>query len=171
MKTNDQGMIITRDPDFLLRIAVPEDAELIYDYAHRLASFQHMDHIYTTTPEDARRLIAAGEGEVVFGYYKGQVVGFMYFMEKSSIFIGQNGLFIDMLFIDETMRGKGLGKIFLAFLAQLARERGCRRLEWCCMDWNQPAIDFYASQGANRVEEMHTYRLSADLVEKLADSF
>ena len=172
MKKNEQGMYITRDPDFLLLMATPDDAALIREYAYRLAAFQHMeDHAFFATEEDARELIAKNQGEVVFGYYKGEVVGFLYFTEKSSIFLGKIGLFIDMLYIDEGMRGKGLGTILLAFLSKLGEERGCERIEWCCMDWNEPAIKFYGKQGAYCVEEMHTYRFTPETMHEVADKF
>ncbi len=171
METNQQRMIITRNQDFLLRFATADDAALIVEYARKLGEFQHMLHAVTASEEDAAHLIAEKKGEVVFGYYQGKIVGFMYFTEKSSIFLGQNGLFIDMLFIDEEMRGKGFGKIFISFLAQLAVERQCQRLEWCCMDWNTPAIDFYNKLGAYRVEEMHTFRFTPENVKKVASMF
>ena len=85
METNQQRMIITRNQDFLLRFATADDAALIVEYARKLGEFQHMLHAVTASEEDAAHLIAEKKGEVVFGYYQGKIVGFMYFTEKSSI--------------------------------------------------------------------------------------
>ncbi|MFT5259192.1 MAG: GNAT superfamily N-acetyltransferase [Saprospiraceae bacterium] len=116
----------------------------------------------TTTPERIERLLESKQGEAVFGLYDGATVGFAYFHEKSSAFIGRSGLYIDAFLVDDSMRGKGLGNIMMQFLSKHALERGCEMLEWGCLDWNTPAIDFYQKLGSYCLDTMLIYRLSPD---------
>jgi len=172
MKTNEQGFIITRDPDFLLRFATVDDAQLVYEYGGKLASYLGLADIYRATPEKAERLLADKKGEAVFGYYKGELVAFSFFTEKASIFIGENGIYVDMAFIDDSMRGKGLGTILFSFLCRLAEERGCRRLEWSCLDSNTAALGFYAKMGAVQATGgQHVYRFTPDIIIKHSEEF
>ncbi|MFZ3023428.1 GNAT family N-acetyltransferase [Pseudomonas sp.] len=162
-------IIHTQDPNFFLRTATPEDAALVVSFMLKLGTFQKMADKITATPERIARLLAAQQGEAVFGVYAGETVGFAYFHQKSSAFTGRSGLYIDGFFIDDSMRGKGLGNVMMQFLSKHALERGCELLEWGCLDWNTPAIEFYKKLGAYCVDAMHIYRLSpADLAANAA---
>ena len=164
-------LINTQDPNFSLRIAIPDDAALIVSFMKKLGAFQKMEDEIIATPERIERLLKSGQGEVVFGIYNGEVVSFAYFHEKSSAFTGRSGLYIDGFLVDESMRGRGLGKILMCFLSKLAIERGCEMLEWGCLDWNTPAIDFYGKLGAYCIDTMRVYRLSPDDLIAHADQF
>ncbi|MBL4765981.1 MAG: GNAT family N-acetyltransferase [Colwellia sp.] len=164
-------IIHTKNSKFSLRMANPEDAERVVSFMKRLGDFQKMSDDITATPERIERLLLSKQGEAVFGIYDGKMVGFAYFHEKSSAFTGRSGLFVDGFFIDESMRGKGLGNIMMQFLSKTALDRGCEMLEWGCLDWNISAIEFYNKLGAYCIDTMHIYRLSPDDLKVTAAQF
>jgi GNAT superfamily N-acetyltransferase len=163
--------IATKDPGFSLRFATPDDAGLLLDFMRQLGSYQKMLDKIIATEEGLRQLLSQGKGEAIFGDYDGKPVGFVYFCQTSSAFIGQTGLYIDGFLVDESVRFKGLGKIMMAFMSKLALERGCQRLEWGCLDWNTPTIDFYKKLGAYSVDIMTIYRFAPDQLKANAASF
>jgi len=164
-------LIKTKDPRFVLRFATPEDAGLVVEYMRKLGTYQKMLDKITATEEGIHRILSEKKGEAVFGDYDGETVAFAYFCNNSSAFNGQTGIYIDGFYIDETMRTKGLGKIMMAFMSKLAVDRGCKRLEWGCLDWNEPAIKFYKNMGAYGVDTMTIYRLAPDTLQQTADQF
>jgi GNAT superfamily N-acetyltransferase len=164
-------LIKTKNPKFSLSVATPDDAGLVLSFMQMLGAYQKMADKIVATESGLRRLITTGKGEAVFGRYNGETVAFAYFCQTSSAFIGQTSLYIDGFFVDESMRFKGLGKIMMAYLSKLAVERGCKRLEWACLDWNQPTIDFYKGLGAYSVDGMTIYRLSPHVLEANAALF
>jgi len=95
-------------------------------------------------------------------------VGFALYFHNFSTFLGRGGIYLEDLFVLPEHRGKGYGKAILTHLAQIARERGCGRLEWACLDWNQPSIDFYRSLGATPMDEWTVYRVSGNGLQQLA---
>lgn len=155
-------LIDTPNPKFNLRMATPEDAALVVSFMKKLGDYQKMADAITATPERIKHLLTSGLGEAVFGIYEGEIVGFAYFHAKSSAFSGRSGLYIDAFLIDDTMRGKGLGKIIMQFLSSHAIERGGEMLEWGCLDWNSPAIEFYQKLGSYCLDDMRIYRLAPD---------
>lgn len=163
--------IATKVPHFHLRIGTPSDAALVVHFMKKLGNYQNMAESITATPERIERLLRSAQGEVIFGIYDGETVGFAYFHEKSSAFTGRSGLFIDAFLIDDAKRGKGLGNIMMQFLSQTAIERGCEMLEWGCLDWNTSAIEFYQKIGAYCVDTMRIYRLSPDDLKATAKIF
>lgn len=163
--------IQTKDPKFTIRFATPDDAGLVVEYMRKLGTYQKMRDSITATEEDMRKILSEKKGEAIFGEYDGETVAFAYFYNFSSAFVGQTGIYIDGFYIDEPMRRKGLGKIMMAFLSKLAVERGCGRLEWGCLDWNQPAIDFYRKLGAYSVDIMTIYRFTPETLKEVADQF
>ena len=169
MKTDANGMIATKDPDFLLRFATPEDTPIVREYARRLAEFEDMPLL--ATEDDVRTLLEKKQGEALIGYYRGEVVSFLYFTEKSSIMQGKNGMFVDMLYIDDSMRGKGLGQIYLSFISLIAKERGYSRIEWHCLKDNYPAINLYHKLHATQIENIHIFRFNKDTIAEMADIF
>ena len=108
------------------------------------------------------------KAEVIFPMVDGREIGFALFFHNFSTFLGRAGLYLEDLFILPEYRGKGYGKATLRRLAQIALERGCGRLEWSCLDWNQPSIDFYLSLGAKRMDEWTVYRLTGETLENMA---
>ena len=164
-------VIKTKDPRFTLRFAALEDAGLVVEYMRRLGAYQKMLDKITATEEGVKKILSEGKGEAVFGDYDGETVAFAYFYGNSSAFIGQTGIYIDGFYVDEKMRFQGLGKIMMAFLSKLAVERGCKRLEWGCLDWNEPSLRFYKNLGAAGVDIMTIYRFSPEKLQETAALF
>ena len=108
------------------------------------------------------------KAEVLFVCEDGREVGFALFFHNFSTFLGRAGIYLEDLFILPEYRGKGYGKALLKKLAQITVERGCGRLEWACLDWNQPSIDFYRSLSAVPMDEWTTYRLTGDTLLEMA---
>lgn len=109
------------------------------------------------------------KAEVIFALEEGVAVGFALFFHNFSTFLGRAGIYLEDLYVKPEYRGKGYGKGLLKKLAQITVERGCGRLEWCCLDWNTPSIDFYLSLGAKPMEDWTSYRLTGDTLKSLAE--
>ena len=163
--------IATRNPRFSLRFATPDDAGLVLDFMKKLGTYQKMADKIIATEAGLRSLLQQQRGEAVLGLYDGEPVAFVYFCQTSSAFIGQSGLYIDGFLVDERLRFKGLGRILMAFMSRLALERGCQRLEWGCLDWNEPTIRFYKGLGAYGVDNMTIYRFAPEQLQANAALF
>jgi GNAT superfamily N-acetyltransferase len=109
------------------------------------------------------------KAEALFAVADGKEVGFALFFYNFSTFIGRAGIFLEDLFVLPEYRGRGYGKSILKELARIAVERGCGRMEWACLDWNKPSIEFYKSLGAEPLQEWTMYRLSGETMRKLAE--
>ena len=107
------------------------------------------------------------KAEVIFAQEDGKEVGFALFFHNFSTFLGRAGIYLEDLYVKEEYRGKGYGKGLLLEVARIAKERGCGRLEWTCLDWNKPSIDFYLSMGAVPMDEWTIYRLTAEKIDEL----
>ncbi len=152
------------------RDATPEDAGLILSFIQALADYEKMSDLVQADEALLREWIFEKQkAEVFFAVTEGKEVGFALFFHNFSTFLGKAGIYLEDLFVLPEYRGRGVGKAILRRLAQLTRERGCGRLEWACLDWNQPSIDFYLSLGAQPMSDWTTYRLSGDAMEKLAE--
>lgn len=163
--------IKTSNPDFQIRHASSDDAELVVQYMKKLGAYQKMADKITATAPQIRRLLEENLGEAVFGLYKEEIAGFAYYCQKSSAFTGRSGLYIDGFLIDAEVRHQGLGKIVMGYLCKLALERNCQMLEWGVLDWNTPTIDFYRSLGAYSVDEMTIFRFTPDDLRSNARAF
>ena len=147
------------EPGF--RTAVREDTPLILSFIRALAEYERMSDQVTATAELLeQQLFDRHAAEVLFVLEDGREVGFALFFSNFSTFLGRSGLYLEDLYIQPEYRGKGYGKALLRQLASVACERGCGRMEWACLDWNQPSIDFYRSLGAVPMEEWTTFRLT-----------
>lgn len=150
------------------RMAQPKDTALILHFIRELAVYEKMeDQVIATEELLTEWLFEKQKAEVVIGEAKGKPVGFALFFYNFSTFLGRAGIYLEDLFVEPSERGKGYGKALLTHLAQLAVERGCGRLEWSCLDWNQPSIDFYLSMGAERMDDWTTYRLTGEKLDKM----
>ena len=109
------------------------------------------------------------KAEVIFAVENGKEVGFALFFHNFSTFLGRAGIYLEDLFVVPEYRGKGYGKALLSELARITLERGCGRLEWCCLDWNKPSIDFYLSLGAKPLSDWTTYRLTGETLKAMAE--
>ena len=149
------------------RQAVPGDEALILDFIRRLAEYEHMsDDVVATEALLSEWIFEKGRAEVIFAVEDGREVGFALFFHNFSTFLGRAGIYLEDLFVLEEARGHGVGKALLQELARIARERGCGRLEWSCLDWNKPSIDFYLGLGAVPMSDWTVYRLAGDTLEK-----
>ena len=115
------------------------------------------------------QLFQKKKAEVLFALEDGKEVGFALFFHNFSTFLGRAGLYLEDLFVLPEHRGKGYGKAIFRRLAAIARERGCGRMEWWCLDWNTPSITFYKSLGAEPMSDWTVYRLTEETLEKLAE--
>ena len=151
------------------RWAVRDDVPLILNLIRALADYEHMlDQVVATEEELAYWRFEAKKAEVLFVQEQGSVVGFALFFHNFSTFLGRAGLYLEDLFVLPEHRGKGYGKGLIQALARIAVERGCGRLEWWCLDWNQPSIDFYRSLGAEAMKDWTVYRVAGATLESLA---
>ena len=152
------------------RYAEPADAGLILEFIQALADYEKMsDEVIATEDLLQEWIFEKGKAEVIFALEEGKEVGFALFFHNFSTFLGRSGLYLEDLFVKTEARGKGYGKGLLRQLARIALDRGCGRMEWWCLDWNQPSIDFYRSLDAEPMSEWTTYRLTGDTLRKMAE--
>ena len=152
------------------RPAAPGDEELILSFIRALADYEHMSDQVVATPELLREWIfEKKKAEVIFAEAGGRTVGFALFFHNFSTFLGRAGVYLEDLFVLPGERGKGYGKALLKELARIAAERDCGRLEWACLDWNKPSIDFYTKKmRAVPMDEWTVYRLTGETLEEAA---
>ena len=151
------------------RYATEQDCGLILHFIRELACYEKMLNEVVATPELLREWIfEKKKAEVIFACVDGKEIGFALFFHNFSTFLGRAGLYLEDLFVLPEHRGKGYGKAILKELARIAVERGCGRLEWWCLDWNRPSIDFYLSLGAQPMDEWTVYRLTGETLQTLA---
>ena len=153
------------------RHAERKDTGLILDFIRQLAEYEKMANEVVATEELLEEWIFDKQkAEVIFICEDEVEVGFALFFHNFSTFLGRAGIYLEDLFIKPDYRGRGYGKALLKHLAKIAAQRGCGRLEWWCLDWNKPSIDFYKSMGAAPMDEWTTYRITGDTLNKLANS-
>lgn len=154
---------------FSYRYAKESDVPLIIELVKKLAEYENMlDQVIATEELMRKWIFEEKKAEVIFALEGETVVGMALFFHNFSTFLGRAGIYLEDLFVLPEYRGKGYGKGLLRTLARITVERGCGRLEWSCLDWNQPSIDFYLSLGAERMDEWTTYRLTGRTLEELA---
>lgn len=155
--------------ELTFRFAGKEDVETILFFIRELAEYEHLTGEVVATEALLREWIfEKGRAEVIFAMAEGREVGFALFFHNFSTFLGRSGLYLEDLFVLPQYRGRGYGRAILEHLAFLAAKRGCGRLEWWCLDWNQPSIDFYLSLGAEPMKDWTVYRLAGDTLQNLA---
>ena len=151
-----------------IRKAVRQDVPLILEFIKGIARYEKMENeVVATTELLEEQLFDKGRAEVIFAMEEGVEVGFALFFHNFSTFLGRGGLYLEDLFVYPEHRGKGYGKALFLELVRIANERGCGRMEWVCLNWNKPSIDFYRSMGAVPLDEWTTYRLTSDAMKKL----
>lgn len=163
----------TRIPGFVIRQATEADVPLILWFIRELAEYEKLLHEVVATEEVLRQNLFGERryAEVVIGELDGRPISFALFFHNFSTFLAKPGLYLEDLFVKPEARGKGIGKAMLAYLAKVAKERGCGRLEWWVLDWNEPAIQFYRSIGAHPMDEWTVHRVTGDALEQLAGRF
>jgi GNAT superfamily N-acetyltransferase len=160
----------TRDSNFTLRSATIKDTALILKFIQELADYEKLLHEVVADEATLKESLFSEtpHAKVVIGEYNGKPVSFALYFHNFSTFLGRPGIYLEDLYVQPNMRGKGLGKILLGYLASLAIELKCGRLEWWVLDWNKPAIDFYQSLGAHSMDEWTVNRVTGEALDKLA---
>lgn len=163
----------TKVPGFRMRFAEAADAGLVLEFIQALADYEKLSHEVVATEADLRENLFGGRpnAEALIGYFEDTPVSFALFFHNFSTFLGRSGIYLEDLFVQPEYRGQGFGGAMLAYLAKLARERKCGRLEWSVLDWNEPAKGFYKRIGAVPMDEWTVNRLSGEALEKLAGDF
>ena len=159
------------DSKLKFRFAKKEDTGLILNFIKRLAEYEKLfDEVVATEDLLKEWIFEKRKAEVIFPLYDGKEVGFALFFHNFSTFLGRSGIYLEDLFILEEYRNKGIGKATLKELAKITVERGCGRLEWSCLDWNKPSIDFYLSLKAVPMEGWTVYRLTGKNLINMAEN-
>ncbi len=154
----------------LIREATEQDVPLILALIRELADYERLSHEVVAT-ENGLRDSLFGErryAEVLIAEHGGEAAGFALFFHNFSTFLGRPGLYLEDLYVRPAFRSAGIGKELLVRLASLAKRRGCGRLEWWVLDWNEPAVGFYRSIGAEPMDDWTVYRVSGPALEELA---
>lgn len=154
---------------FNIRPAQPEESGLVLEFIKKLAAYEKCaDEVVADEATLRHSLFEERSAEVVFAEEDGVVIGFALFFHNFSTFVGRKGLYLEDLFILPEKRGKGYGKALLKYLAQLAVERQCGRMEWICLDWNESALKVYRSIGAFPMDEWTVQRLDEGALKQFA---
>jgi GNAT superfamily N-acetyltransferase len=153
-----------------IRPATPSDVPLVLALVRELAVYEHLEHevVADEVTLAATMFGPDANAEAVIAELDGEPVGFALFFYNVSTFLGRRGLYLEDLFVRPAARGSGIGRALLTHLARLAVERGCGRMNWAVLDWNQPAIRFYQSLGAELVDAWRIFRLDGDALRALA---
>lgn len=153
-----------------VRAASEADLPLILAFIKELAEYERLSHEVVATEASLRKSLFGERryAEVVIFECEGVPAGFALFFHNFSTFLGKPGIYLEDLYVRPEFRGHGIGRTLLAHLAGMAKERGCGRLEWWVLDWNESAIRFYRSLGAEAMEDWTVYRLTGAALEDLA---
>ncbi|MDP2715840.1 GNAT family N-acetyltransferase [Rheinheimera sp.] len=159
--------------DITLRLATEQDIPTILAFIQGLAEYEKLADQVVATEDKLRASLFGAKpyAEVVIAEYQHQPAGFALFFHNYSTFLAKPGIYLEDLFVLPSHRGRGLGKLLLSYLAKLAVERDCGRLEWSVLDWNQPAIDFYQAQGATMLHDWRINRVTGPQLQQLAQQY
>ena len=157
-------------PPVEIRAATEDDVPLILSLIRELAEYEKLIHEVVATEEVLRGSLSGERtgAEVVICYHADTPAGFALFFHNFSTFLGRPGLYLEDLYVKPDFRGRGLGRALLVYLAGVASERGCGRMEWSVLDWNEPAIKLYGGIGATPMDEWTVYRVTGEALETLA---
>jgi GNAT superfamily N-acetyltransferase len=157
-------------PALEIRPAQEADAPLVLDFIRKLADYGDLSDEVSTTEADVRAALFGPQrvAEAVIAYAGTQPVGFALYSYTFSSFLGRPGIYVEDFFVDESYRRGGIGKALLVYLARLGKERGCGRLEWSALNWNERAMEFYTDLGALPMDEWTTFRLDSEAMDRLA---
>lgn len=164
------GEVSMMDPEINFRYAGRSDVPLILRFVKELAEYEKLQNEVVADEKTLEEwLFDRQKAEVIFALEDGKEVGYALFFHNFSTFLGRAGIYLEDLYIQPEYRGRGHGKGLLKKLASIAVERGCGRLEWSCLDWNRPSIDFYLSLGAQPMSDWTVYRLAGSTLTELAE--
>lgn len=173
MQTPVPTTIHTAIADLQLRLATVADVPQILQFIQALADYEKLADQVVATEQKLQQTLFGDKAfaEVVLAEFQGQPAGFALFFHNYSTFLAKPGLYLEDLFVDPALRGKGIGKALITYLATLAVARDCGRLEWSVLDWNQPAIDFYQSLGAVMLHDWRINRVTGETLQQMAAQF
>ena len=155
--------------DFKIRFADENDMGLVLDFIKKLAAYEKRLREVVATKDDIREVFFERKiAEAIIGEYDGKPVGFAIFFYNFSTFMGRPGIYIEDMYVNPEVRSKGIGTLMFAFIAKLAVERKCARLEWTVLHWNESSIDFYKKMGAVAKDEWEIYKMDGIALKKLA---
>jgi len=159
-------------PDFEIRAAGLEDVPIILELIRELATYERAPNEVVATEKQLVEVLFGERptAEVLLAFERKSPVGFAVFFHNFSTWLGRPGLYLEDLFIKPEKRGKGYGRAVLVDLAKIALDRGCGRMEWAVLNWNEPAIKFYRALGAKPLDEWTVFRLTRDGIARLAQS-
>lgn len=157
--------------NFSIKPASTTDVPLLFSFIKELAEYEKLSHDVIATEEGLRKTLFGDHpyAEVVIGYLDHQPVSFALYFHNYSTFLGQPGIYLEDLYVKPEARGLRIGQKMLAYLAQLAKERKCGRLEWSVLNWNESAISFYEKLGAKAMDEWTVYRVTGQELDALAN--
>jgi GNAT superfamily N-acetyltransferase len=157
--------------DLKIAAAVESDVPVILEMIRGLAEYEKLSHLVVATEDQLRRTLFGERpgAEVLLANWNGEPVGFALFFPTYSTFLAQPGIYLEDLYVKPHARGKGAGLELFMELARIAIARGCGRVEWAVLDWNEPSIRFYEKLGAVALNEWTTYRLTSEPLKRLAE--
>ena len=156
--------------DLEIRTTTEADVPVILSLIRELAEYEREPNAVVATEAGLRDVLFGSKpaAEVLLALENGEPIGFAVYFFNFSTWLGRPGLYLEDLFVRPAVRGKGYGRALLERLAQIAQERGCGRMEWAVLDWNDPAIQFYRKLGAKPMDEWTVFRLTGDGIANLA---
>ncbi len=154
----------------IIRPAIPSDVPVLFELILALAEYEKLSHAVTGNPASLKEHLFGNRAyaEAILAQVDGQAVGFALFLHNYSTFLTKPGVYLEDIFVLPQYRGQGIGKALLSYIAKLAVERECGRLEWSVLDWNSPAIAFYQRMGASILEDWRICRVTGDSLTQLA---
>lgn len=162
-------MRVTKVAGCIIREATAKDVELVLSFIKRLAQYEKLEDQVTVTLETLYdSLFVKKAAKAIIAELQGMPVGFAVYYHNFSTFLGKPGLYLEDLFVVPEMRGRGIGKALLSYLAQEAVEQDLPRMEWTCLNWNTPSLDFYHALGAVPMSDWTAQRLTGEALQKLA---
>jgi GNAT superfamily N-acetyltransferase len=150
--------------------AAESDVALIFSFIRKLAEYEKLSDLVVATEDNIREHVFGANpvAEVLLAYWNDEPAGLALYFRNFSTFLGQPGIYLEDLFVEPALRGKGIGKALLRELAKIALDRGYGRLDWAVLDWNAPSIEFYRSLGAASLEDWTGYRITGEALHRLA---
>ena len=164
------NFIETKINEVKFKRTTEKDIPVILDFIKQIAIYEKMLDKVTATEESLKESIFDNNrAESLLIEFNNEVIGYIIYFFNYSSFVGREGLFIEDLYIKSEYRGKGIGKKSFEVLVNIAKENKCERLEWTCLDWNEPSLKFYKSIGAKQMKEWIIHRLDKEAIDKISE--